>query len=71
MFLNELISNLGMGKPFMQTTVRSASSGFAWAKRRLAVVVRQNSDQSRTLGSALRASRQFTEHHYLWSDAYN
>src|SRR5258708_11350143 len=27
----------GMGKPFMQTTVRSASPGFAWAKPRLAV----------------------------------
>ena len=27
----------GRGKPFMQTTVRSASSGVAWVKPRLAV----------------------------------
>jgi histidine kinase/DNA gyrase B/HSP90-like ATPase len=30
-------SYFGIGKPFMQTTVRSASSGFAWAEPRLAV----------------------------------
>jgi NAD(P)-dependent dehydrogenase (short-subunit alcohol dehydrogenase family) len=41
-FLTQLVSwgsdrYFGRGKPFMQTTVRSASSGFAWTKPRFAV----------------------------------
>src|SRR5271165_2995801 len=36
-YLDLLLDYFGKGKPFLQTTERSASSGLAWKKPRLAV----------------------------------